>query len=191
MELWVNECTYPPSDDSLLAVEAMRAMAESGAGYERVLDLGTGSGVLAVAAHRIFRPRLVAAVDSSWCAAESAARNLPPGSLVAVCRDARCLGGSWDLVIVNPPYLPEEPPEPPLDCGGMLEASWRGLGVAESMVGAAAGLGREVLVVYSSLTRPSPAEVLRGLGFRVEVLARRAFFMEEIVVARGVAPWRG
>ena len=186
LEVWLNECTYNPSHDSLLAIEALKILRDRGASYDSVLDLGTGSGVLALASYILFKPRRLGAIDLSWCSLEAARMTLPSGALLALCDKGRCLRGGWDLVVVNPPYLPEEPPEPPWGCGEMLEAAWSGLGVVEGMVKAAAGLGREVLVVYSSLTRPRPPELLKRLGFHLEILVKQGFFMEELSVVYGV-----
>jgi ribosomal protein L3 glutamine methyltransferase len=89
---------------------------------ERVLDLCTGSGCLAILAARHFPNALVDAVDVSKGALEVAARNvgeyglkdriaLHRGDLFAPLGDAR-----YDLIISNPPYVDAEgmaalPPE--------------------------------------------------------------------------------
>ena len=91
---WALECLPPGSDAA-------------------VLDLGTGSGALAVALLAA-RPRLaVTAVDRSAAAlavaAQNAARHAPPGS-----RPIRFLEGDWTaplegarfaLIVANPPYV--------------------------------------------------------------------------------------
>ncbi|MCE4604203.1 MAG: class I SAM-dependent methyltransferase [Aeropyrum sp.] len=187
LRVFVNECTYPPSDDSELAVEALAVLREEGRSYSSIIDLGSGSGVLALAAYKIFRPRIIAAVEAHRCPAVSSRLSLPSHLLVAICPSASCLKSVFDLAIVNPPYLPERPPRGD-ECGEVLARSWAGEGVMEGMLGAAAGLAREVLAVYSSLSPIGVPEFFRRLGFSFRVLASRRFFMESVEVGHA---WRG
>ena len=185
--LRVNDCTYAPAEDSQLAVEAMRVLAGRRGGYESVVDLGTGSGVLALAARMILGASRVVAVDSMYCPAISARENLPPDIMVVVCPYASCIRRSWDLAIVNPPYLPEAPPELNVwRCAP--EAGWAGgEGVMEALIRSAARLAREVLVVSSTLSPIRITELLGELGFETELLASKPFFMERVEVYWG---WR-
>ncbi|MCE4611590.1 MAG: 50S ribosomal protein L11 methyltransferase [Desulfurococcales archaeon] len=186
-KLSINDCTYEPAEDSELAVEAMSLLAERGRRYDSVIDVGAGSGILALAARRILRARRVAAVDAMICPATSARENLPPDVMVVVCPYASCIRGPWDLAVVNPPYLPEHPPRASVwDCS--LEAGWAGGGgVMESLIRSVARLAREVLAVSSTLSPVRLPSLLSRLGFNVELLASRPFFMERVEVYWG---WR-
>jgi ribosomal protein L3 glutamine methyltransferase len=98
------------------------SLIEDPSAVERVLDLCTGSGCLAILAARHFPNAEVDAVDVSRGALEVAARNvgdyglehrvmLHRGDLFAPLGDAR-----YDLIISNPPYVDAEgmaslPPE--------------------------------------------------------------------------------
>ncbi|WUD71524.1 methyltransferase [Streptomyces sp. NBC_00510] len=98
---------YRPQDDTSLLGEALRR--ERLADCADVLDLGTGSGVLALAAASRGAAR-VTAVDASAravCAARLNARL--NGLRVRVLRGdltAPVAGRRFDLIVANPPYVP-------------------------------------------------------------------------------------
>jgi ribosomal protein L3 glutamine methyltransferase len=78
---------------------------------KRVLDLGTGSGCLAIAAARALPRARVVAADISEAALEVAAANVRLhrlGRRVRLVRSDhfRALrGGSYDIILTNPPYV--------------------------------------------------------------------------------------
>ncbi|GBF08523.1 putative methyltransferase [Aeropyrum pernix] len=186
--VYVNSCTYPPSDDTILLLEAMETLRKEGRVYESALDLGTGSGALALGAVEILGVERVAAVDAYPCPALAARATLPPQALVAVCPYASCLKGGFDIALVNPPYLPEKPPPPGgQGCSPTLSEAWAGEGVMRGMLEAAGRLAGEVLAVYSSLSSVTPQEVLGAMGFSTRILASERFFMERLEV---VHAWR-
>ncbi|MEU6577898.1 HemK2/MTQ2 family protein methyltransferase [Streptomyces sp. NPDC046805] len=95
----------PQSDTALLA----RALQQEDIGPTTdVLDLGTGSGVLAIQAAR--SGARVTAVDVSWSAVLTARFNaLLAGCQVLVRHGdllAAIAGHTYDLVVSNPPYVP-------------------------------------------------------------------------------------
>ncbi len=76
----------------------------------RILDLGTGSGAIAIALARHFGDTHVLAVDGSRSALELAGENICSAGLagsVATCRSDwfEKVDGLFDLIISNPPYL--------------------------------------------------------------------------------------
>ncbi|MGC9112082.1 methyltransferase [Acidilobus sp.] len=178
----LSRCVYEPSDDSLLAIEAMVKLKEMGRTYEAVLDLGTGSGVLALASSLLFRPRRLAAVDISPYAVECARATLGPDAAVIQCNGAKCLNNRWDLVILNPPYLPSS--EVPRDeCDFWEFLAWSEGTNHERLCRDAAEVGNEVLIVRSSLSSFNVDSCLRDEGLHMDgVLASRRFFMEELRV---------
>ena len=102
---------YTPQDDTALLVEALHAAAI--APGARVLDIGTGTGALAIAAIRAGAAE-VTGVDVSrravWTARVNAALQRLPlrvrlGNALEVVADE-----SFDLVLSNPPYVPAASP---------------------------------------------------------------------------------
>jgi release factor glutamine methyltransferase len=82
---------------------------------QRILDLGTGSGVLALALARAFPEARVSAVDASPDALALAAENAEAAGLAGRIRllqsdwfQSLPAGEVFDLVVSNPPYLSEE-----------------------------------------------------------------------------------
>ena len=79
--------------------------AISGVSGCRALDLGSGTGILALAAARLGAAK-VAAVDLEWPAAVSCAENVRLNGLedriVSICGDLGCIGSRpFDLVMAN------------------------------------------------------------------------------------------
>jgi release factor glutamine methyltransferase len=79
----------------------------------RVLDLGTGSGCIALALKKIFPFAEVFALDSSEKALQVAQKNAKRLMLSISCvhlniEQAASLPGKWDIIVSNPPYVTHE-----------------------------------------------------------------------------------
>ena len=156
----------------------------------RVLDLGTGSGICALAAAR--RAARVTAVDIN----PAAVRCLEANALVNGLQDkvdahhgdlfGPVQGQRFDFVFFNPPFLLGEPSD-------ARDAAWRGTGVAEAF---AAGLkahlqpGGVALLLLSSWGDACPLFVdeLERRGFGQAVAARRHHINETVTILRVTAP---
>ncbi len=162
---------YEPREDSFLLQEQVRKFAEG-----RVLDMGTGSGFQAIAATET--ADYVLAVDIDPEAVEYVKKK----GLNAIQSDLfENVNGQFDLIIFNPPYLPEDPEEPVdsrLATTGGREGSELLLRFLED---ARKYLSEEgmILVLVSSLTGKAD-EIFKGYDYKL--LDSEKLFMEELFV---------
>ncbi|NOZ59331.1 MAG: methyltransferase [Euryarchaeota archaeon] len=183
------EGVYSPCDDTFLLAEALEEELRPG---DRVLEVGTGTGLLAILAAR--RAGRVLAVDVSDLAVECARRNVAANGVDNVeVRKSDLFSrvtGKFDLVIFNPPYLPSEDLEPEDDLSRAWDGGRDGRRVTERFVRECPGYlrqGGRVLLVQSSLSAPEKTrEMFLRLGFEVSVVAEKRFFFERLCVIRAV-----
>lgn len=183
---------YAPQEDTELLVGALREEPVGpGAG---VLDVGTGSGALAVAAAR--RGSRVTAVDVSWravCATRlNALRAGVPvrvrhGNLFAPVR-----GRSFDLILANPPYVPAPAGRGPVHGPARAwDAGDDGRLVLDRICREAPALlrpGGVMLLVQSALSSPDATlERLRRSGMKAAVIRRRRIAFGPVL--RDREPW--
>jgi len=112
LELSVNPAVLIPRPETELLVDlALERRPAS------VLDLGTGSGAVALAIKRHLPGARVVAVDSSAAALAVARRNAVKLNLEVEFRHGRWFepvaGERFDLVVSNPPYVAEGDPHLP------------------------------------------------------------------------------
>ncbi|PRH75731.1 methyltransferase [Streptomyces solincola] len=188
---------YAPQEDTeLLARAAQDDLRVLGRrlGAE-ILDIGTGTGALALMAAESGAAR-VTAVDISWRAVLAARYNARRRGLrVAVRRGdlvAPVAGRRFDLILSNPPYVLS--PGPPRPASLSWHAGADGRVVLDRLIADAPALLRDsgvLLVVHSALcgTRQTLERLAdRGLTARVElrafvpfgpVMARHARWLEQ------------
>jgi release factor glutamine methyltransferase len=115
LELAVDPRVLVPRPDTETLVEwALEVLALRSA--PRVIDLGTGSGAIALAIKHRRPDALVEAVDASAGALDVARRNAQALGLDILLRQDCWLGGAqarYDLVVSNPPYVAQDDPHLP------------------------------------------------------------------------------
>ncbi|MGH8868938.1 MAG: peptide chain release factor N(5)-glutamine methyltransferase [Actinomycetes bacterium] len=165
-------------------VDALRAGAGAPA-HPVVVDLGTGSGAIALAVATEVPGARVYAVESDAAAADWASRNLA-GSGVELYRGdlAEALGamdGTVDVVVSNPPYVPEtsrgrlDPEVERYDPPAALWGGSDGLDVVRAVVEAATRLLRPggLLVLEHDDTHAAAAPALLQAAGWGEVTGNR------------------
>ena len=184
LPLRVTPDTLIPRGDSETLVEAARELfaAQSPA---RVLDMGTGTGALLLAALSLFPDASGTGVDASAAALEVAADNAQRLGMAdratMLLRDWTLAGwvddlGRFDLILCNPPYVEE---------GALLDTSVRKFEPASALFAGAEGLddyrvlipqlpplladaGLAILEIGHSQA-DSVGNIARAAGFAVEV----------------------
>ena len=93
--------------------ELVRWVADDNPTARKVLDIGTGSGAIAVSLAKLLPTADVAAMDISEVALDYAARNAAMNGVKVSVTKGDALGDWWrkfaelDVVVSNPPYVPE------------------------------------------------------------------------------------
>jgi release factor glutamine methyltransferase len=174
------EQVYCPEADTYLLLEA--ALKEIRPG-DRVLEIGTGSGYIAAALKEVAE---IIATDVNPHAVYAAKQR----GVKAVRMDLACgLRGPFDLVIFNPPYLPTLDDEKIDDwLEFALDGGMDGRDVIErfarEMGRVLAPKGRMLLLISSLTGIEITIDIFESDGYRVEIVARRQVFEEELVVIR-------
>jgi len=172
---------YPPSEDTYLlcdvALDEVRA-------NDTVLEVGTGSGVIAEALSG--ETKTVVASDIN----PAAVREAYSRELKVVRGDLlEPFEGGFDLVLFNPPYLPEEDETPDDEMATAIEGGEKGTEVTECFLD---GVGRvlspsgRVLVLTSTVSGIEHFE--NRDDFSAERIASDRYFFEKLVVLRLALP---
>lgn len=171
---------YPPREDSQLLLDAALRELEP---EDRVLEVGVGSGY--VAGNLLEAASLVVGTDVNPTAAQRA-RDRGVEALRSHLASAVC--GEFDLVVFNPPYLPDREDASDDAMDAALSGGESGVEVAAELVDDLSRLladeGRALVVASSLADVDSLESHAIDRGFEVDEAARDSFFFEEIAVLR-------
>jgi release factor glutamine methyltransferase len=173
LTLEVDPRVLVPRPETEIVVERVLARV-AGLGAPRVLDVGTGSGAIALAVADEHPGALVTAIDASEdalaVARENAARARLDIDLVRCDLFDGLPDGPWDLVVSNPPYIHEEEIDglDPEVRDWEPRAALVGRGATEGVVKAALSVlrsGGALVLETAGGHAEEVAELLRDLGY--------------------------
>ena len=168
---------YEPREDSFLLQKIVKKEIKP---TDKVLDMGTGSGIQAITAKEITKD--VTAVDiNPECIKKLKQSNPEINSFQSDLFNN--IKESYDLILFNPPYLPEDQNEPK-DSALATTGGKKGHEIIQSFLQDAKKhlnpKGR-ILLLYSSLSG-NIEKLARDYNF--EILTEESHFMEKLYVAK-------
>ena len=177
VELHVGPGVLVPRPDSEVLIASAIEHFDGSDGPKRILDLGTGPGTLLLAAIDIWPKATGLGVDVSRQAlsyASANARRLGFESRVRLIQGnwAKGLAESFDLVLCNPPYVPED--------------AELGAGVREYEPDEALFAGKEGLDAYRELAPQLPRLLNPGGLVAVEIGSDQADAVTELLTRDGL-----
>ena len=182
IELEVDPRVLVPRPETELLVETALELPDGA----RVVDVGTGSGAVALAVKHE-RPDLdVTATDVSVDALAVARANGGRLGLDVEWQHGDLYEGDFDAVLSNPPYVEEGArlaPELAHEPREALFAGADGLGMVRRLVGRAAGVGTLAIEIGEGQAE-AVSELARAAGFTTVAARRDLAGIERVVVAR-------
>ena len=166
---------YEPSEDSFLLSKYVEKYASG-----KVLDIGSGSGIQAEAALK--KTKNVLAVDIN----KESVKLLKKKGINAKYSDLFSnVKGKFDLIIFNPPYLPEEEKED-LETKLVTTGGKYGYEILERFFKDAKKFlnkNGKILIVFSSLTsKKKVGSLVKKYCFKFKLLEEKGLFFERLYV---------
>jgi len=192
LPLYVTPDVLIPRPDTETLVRACAALAP-----RRALDVGTGSGCVAIALARELPDLTLIGVDTSQAALEVAARNAAAAGVEARLELVRAdllegLGADFDLIASNPPYVPSGElerlaPELQHEPRLALDGGPDGLDVLRRLIAQAPAHlqpGGQLALEVGDGQAAAVCELVRAAGASTLELQRDLGGAERVVVAR-------
>ena len=162
---------YEPAEDSFLLKKQLKNFIKKGM---KVLDVGTGSGIQAIEAKKLGADVLASDINPECLKLE----------VETVQSDLfENIAEKFDIIIFNPPYLPEEPLEPE-DSKLSTTGGKRGNEILIRFLGQARAHlnpNGKILIVFSSLT-PDMDIILEELNYKFKKLDEEKIDFEKLYV---------
>ena len=189
-QIHLADAVYEPAEDSYLLIDAARGEIAGSNRRLRILEIGTGSGIVTAAMMRDAPEHRYAATDISPHAVTCARANRVPVVRADLFRGIR---GRFDLIVFNPPYLPTAPDE---RVDGWLDRAWNGGADGRAVINRFLGQAPafladrgSILLLLSSLTGiETVRERMASAGLVVREVASIRCPGERLVVLRGSRP---
>jgi len=111
-DFYVNNFVLDPRPETELIIEQVLKIYKNKNHKLKILDVGTGSGCIAVSLAKEFKNASITAIDISKEALEVAAKNLNihncGNQIQLKLIDYKNINSKFDLIVSNPPYLTNE-----------------------------------------------------------------------------------
>lgn len=167
---------YEPREDSFLLLKEVGKFAKG-----RVLDMGTGTGILAEEAAK--KAEHVLAADINKKAINYCKKNIKNKKIKFVVSDLFSnVKGKFDLIIFNPPYLPADPRVKDLT----IDGGKKGHEIIEKFLNTIHHYlysSGKILLVFSSLTgKEKVKDIIKKEDFNYKELSKQKLYFEELYV---------
>ncbi len=171
---------YEPSEDSYLLSNSLKNYLNNKKKSISILDLGTGSGIQAKTCSELsFNNLMVSDINPVVI------KNLKKDFKAIESDLFEKIKGKFDLIIFNPPYLPEDKREPK-DSRTNTTAGKKGYEIIIRFLKQAKShleKNGQILMVFSSLSNPKIIiEESHYLGYKTQKIANKKIFFEELFV---------
>ena len=168
---------YTPREDSYLLEEQVKKYAKN----KKVIDIGSGTGIQAQAALQAGAISVLASDINKESIALLKSKNIP----AIISNLFQKIKGEFDLIIFNPPYLPEDKLEPQ-DSKKATTGGEKGDEILlKFLKQAKKHLEKNgiILLAISSLTpQDKILNIIHKNNFSYKVISRKSFFMETLEV---------
>ncbi len=181
-------CIYEPEEDSFLLKEAVENFLEKNASEDmKILEIGTGSGIIIKSVRNLIQKKGVKAKLYATDINKNVVKTKCDGINFLLSDLFSSIKGNFDLIIFNPPYLPESKNDRYLDNNikKSVVGGKKGYETTLKFLDALSGHLKKngtCLLLISSLTGKEVVEKKLRENFKWRVIKERPLFFEKLYV---------